>query len=200
MDRLNLDVLVINDVGRRLDAHVIHHDLLLVDHGSDGAGYLDPALVDSERFLGPCVQIEDLLLNALIVLLLLGFERVEALNLALVAHLLDSLPHLVQLILLKLLLNLFLGELLFLLELLGLQLPSLGCLDLVLLVLGLGRSIDEILGNEILVILLNLLEALLHELLAPVNGIIHVVQVHLVSLPLLVVHAEEHRLHGLLDV
>ena len=100
MDRLNLDVLVINDVGRRLDAHVIHHDLLLVNHGSNGAGYLDPALVDSERFLGPCVQIEDLLLNALIVLLLLGLERVVALDLALVAHLLHSLPHLVQLILL----------------------------------------------------------------------------------------------------
>ena len=100
MDSLNLDVLVINDVGGRLDAHVIHHDLLLVDHGSDGARNLDPALVDSERLLGPCVQIEDLLLNALIVLLLLGLERVVALDLALVAHLLHSLPHLVQLILL----------------------------------------------------------------------------------------------------
>jgi hypothetical protein len=47
MHSLNLDVLVINDVSSRLDAHVIHHDLLLVDHGSDGAGNLDPTLVDS---------------------------------------------------------------------------------------------------------------------------------------------------------
>ena len=100
MHGLNLDVLVINDVGRRLDAHVIHHDLLLVDHGSDGAGNLDPALVDSERFLSPCVEIEDLLLNPIVILLLLGLERVVALYLALVAHLLDSLPHLEQLILL----------------------------------------------------------------------------------------------------
>ena len=95
MHGLNLDVLVINDVGRRLDAHVIHHDFLLVNHGSDSPGNLDPALVDSERLLGPCVQIEDLLLNALIVLLLLSLERVVALDLALVANLLDSLPHLV---------------------------------------------------------------------------------------------------------
>ena len=47
MQSLNLDVLVINDVSSRLDAHVIHHDLLLVDHGSDGARNLDPTLVDS---------------------------------------------------------------------------------------------------------------------------------------------------------
>jgi hypothetical protein len=107
MHSLNLDVLVINDVGCRLDAHVIHHDLLLVDHGSDGAGNLDPTLVDNQRLLGPCVQIEDLLLNALIILLLLCLERIVAFDLALIAHLLHSLPHLVELILLKLLLNLF---------------------------------------------------------------------------------------------
>ena len=72
MHSLNLDVLVINDIGGLLDAHVIHHDLLLVDHGSDGAGNLDPTLVDSLKLLGPSVQIEDLLLNALIILLLLS--------------------------------------------------------------------------------------------------------------------------------
>lgn len=100
MHSLNLDVLVINDIGGRLDAHVVHHYLLLVDHGSDCAGNLDPTLVDGLKLMGSCVQIEDLLLNALIILLLLGLERVEALDLTLIAHLLDSLPHLVQLILL----------------------------------------------------------------------------------------------------
>ncbi len=51
-----------------------------------------------------------------------------------------------------------------------------------------------------MIILLNLLQALLHELLASVNGIIHIIKVRFVSLPLLVVHAEEHSLHGLLNV
>ena len=57
MNSLNLDVLVIDDVSGRLDAHIIHHDLFLVDHGSDGTGYLDPTLVNSERPLSPCAQI-----------------------------------------------------------------------------------------------------------------------------------------------
>ena len=100
MYSLNLDVLVIDDVSGRLDAHIIHHDLFLVDHGCDGTSNMDPTLVNSERPLSPCVQIEDLLLNALIFLLLFSLKRVVALNLSFISHLLHSLSHLVQLILL----------------------------------------------------------------------------------------------------
>jgi len=113
----DFNVLLINDVSSALDANIVHHHLLLVYHRCDRPRYL--------HLLNDLVLRQQLLLNALVLVLLFGAKRVVSLEFPVGTHGLDSFTHLVKLVLLELLDHFLFRELFFFLELEGLLLSVL---------------------------------------------------------------------------
>ena len=173
------------DSSRHTSEVSIEKDLLFVDHRRDS---LDDLFDDLLRLDCAVVEVDEVLFNAFILILfLLAESRIVSVNLAGSAHSLHGLLHAVLFLFLELLLDLLVGEFFLCLQLAGLKLAGLACLELLVLVVGLG-GLENDLVDVVLVVLLELLETLFHEALATIRSLVVVVQtIHFKALAFLVV-------------
>lgn len=173
------------DSSRHASEVSIEKDLLFVDHRRDS---LDDLFDDLLRLYCAVVEVDEVLLDAFIlVLFLLAESRIVSVDLAGSAHSLHGLLHAVLFLLLELFLDLLVGEFLLGLQLTSLQLAGLACLELLVLVVGLG-GLENDLVDVVLVVLLELLETLFHEPLATIRSLVVVLQtLHLKALAFLVI-------------